>query len=469
LRISLAQALGAQEEFYAVSRGAAFPPGVDLPGRAWVGREPVWIQDLTDDPGFTRAPTAARVGLHGAAAFPIRSGDEACGVIEVFSRDPRPSDRRLLHTMADIGMKIGQFIDRESADQALRRAHEETQRILASLPGAIFLCGDGHVVQYANELATTYFATQDRPLLGQSLMACLPLCSATKERFMREFREVRMSGQRPPLDQEFEGGKRIFRYRLFPVSEHQAPRYQVGVVLWDVTEEKQFQDQLMQTDKLASLGTMVSGMAHEINNPAQAILSMAELIQEEQDPEQIRQFAADIVDYARHVSNVVRDFASYARAAGRDGQTDLDVADRLTEAVKMVRRGPHFGHVTVVTDYVGPAMMRARKAEIDQVFVNLISNAAQAMNGRGELRLSTRVETDHLVVSIGDTGSGIPKTIQARIFDPFFTTKEPGKGTGLGLSIVHRIVTKYGGTIAVESEEGQGTIFRIRFPLAAMP
>lgn len=134
----------------------------------------------------------------------------------------------------------------------------------------------------------------------------------------------------------------------------------------------------------------------------------------------------------------------------------------------MVRRGPHFGHVSVVTDFMGDAIMRARKAEIDQVFVNLISNAAQAMNGRGELRLSTRVEGETLVVSIGDTGCGIPKSIQTKIFDPFFTTKEPGKGTGLGLSIVHRIVTKYGGAIAVESEDGQGTVFRIRFPLAAV-
>jgi PAS domain S-box-containing protein len=455
------------EEFCAVSRGAAFPPGVDLPGRAWLGREPVWMPDVENDAGFTRSPTAARVGLHGAAAIPIRSGDDICGVIEVLSHDHRPSDRRVLHTMADIGMKIGQFIERESSDRALRAAHEETQRILGSLPGAIFLCGEGHVVQYANELADTYFGTPDAPLLGRSLMACLPLSRSAKDRLTQDFVEVLLSGQRPPLDREFEGGKRVFRYRLFPVStDRHAPRYEVGIVLWDITEEKQFQEQLMQTDKLASLGTMVSGMAHEINNPAQAILSMAELIQEEEDPQQIKQFAADIVDYARHVSNVVRDFASYARAAGRDGQTELDVADRLTEAVKMVRRGPHFGYVTVVTDFMGPAIIRARKAEIDQVFVNLISNAAQAMNGRGELRLSTAVEGETLVVSIGDTGCGIPKSIQAKIFDPFFTTKEPGKGTGLGLSIVHRIVTKYGGAIALESEDGQGTVFRIRFPLA---
>ena len=456
-----------EEEFLAICRIATFPLGIDLPGRTWATREPVWIWDATGDPGFTRSPTAARVGLHSAAAFPIRSGEHIHGVIELLSRNKRRPDSRLVHTLTDIGMKIGQFIDRETADQSLRLAHEETGRILASLPGAILLCGARYVVQYENELAHTFLGTNGQTSIGKSLFDCLPVTDPVRHRLMREFNDVQDSGKNRSLDQEFEDGKRVFRYRFFPVSMQHDPRYRVGMVLWDITEEKQLQDQLIQTEKLASLGTMVSGMAHEINNPAQAILSMAELIQEEENPDQIREFAADIVEYARHVSVVVRDFASYARSAGRDGQSDVDVTERLMEAVKMVRRGPHFGYVDVTTDFIGPTIIRARKAELDQVFVNLISNAVQAMNGKGHLILSTLCEEEYLVITIRDTGCGIPKTILGRIFDPFFTTKDPGKGTGLGLSIVYRIVTKYGGTIWAESEEGQGTAFHIRFPLAS--
>jgi signal transduction histidine kinase len=209
---------------------------------------------------------------------------------------------------------------------------------------------------------------------------------------------------------------------------------------------------------------MVSGMAHEINNPAQAILSMAELIQDEEDPAKIKEFATDIVTYARHVSIVVRDFASYARSAGRDGETEVDVAERLMEAVKMVRRGPHFGYVEVVTQFNALAFLRARKGEIDQVFVNLISNAAQAMGGTGRLTLATAQNEGWIDVTITDNGPGIPPAILPKIFDPFFTTKEPGKGTGLGLSIVHKIVSKHNGTITVDSTEHQGTTFRLRFP-----
>ena len=235
-------------------------------------------------------------------------------------------------------------------------------------------------------------------------------------------------------------------------------------MLWDVTDDKHLQDQLIQSEKLTSLGTMVSGMAHEINNPAQAILSMAELIQEEKDPAVIKEFAADIVGYARHVSNVVRDFAGYARSAGRDGETEIDVAERLMEAVKMARRGPHFGYVDVVTRFDAPTFLRARKSELDQVFVNLINNATQAMDGKGRLTLGAAQDGAWIDVTISDTGPGIPAAVRPRIFDPFFTTKAPGKGTGLGLSIVHKIVTRHAGTITVDSTEGEGTTFRLRFP-----
>ena len=183
-----------------------------------------------------------------------------------------------------------------------------------------------------------------------------------------------------------------------------------------------------------------------------------------QEPEKVKEFASDIVGYARNVSFFVRDFASYARSAGRDDETEIDVAERLMEAVKMVRRGPHFGYVEVITQFDAHAFLRARKGEIDQVFVNLISNAAQAMDGTGRLTLATAQDRGWIDVTISDNGPGIPPSVLPKIFDPFFTTKAPGKGTGLGLSIVHQIVTKHHGTITVNSTERVGTTFHLRFP-----
>jgi PAS domain S-box-containing protein len=452
------------DEFLAVCRSSEFPHGMDFPGIAWMSKLPLWVPDALDDSRFTRAPTASRLGIHGACSIPIRTGGVIHGVLELFSGATRTADTHLLRIMADTGMKIGQFISRTRAGEDLRAAHDMTHSLLASLPGAILLCGGDLRIQYANTLAHQYFAGANDSLMGRHLSECLALTESEARDLALNWTALPPESARRLSERECEIARRVYRYRFFPVTTSEPSQYQIGIVLWDITDEKQLQDQLIQAEKLSSLGTMVSGMAHEINNPAQAILSMAELIQEEDDPKTIKQFAADIVGYARHVSVVVRDFAGYARATGRDGETEVDVAERLMEAVKMVRRSHHFDFPDIVTQFEAPAFLRARKGEIDQVFVNLISNAVQAMNGTGRLTLATSQEGRWVEVTIADTGSGIPASVRPRIFDPFFTTKAPGKGTGLGLSIVHKIVTKHEGTIAVDSIEGEGTTFRLRFP-----
>jgi PAS domain S-box-containing protein len=452
------------EGFLSLCRSCVFPRGVDLPGIAWASKLPLWVPEVMADARFTRAPTASRLGIQSACAIPIRTGRVIHGVLELFSSAGRSADANLIHIMADTGMKIGQFIDRAKAGQALRAAHEMMQSLLAGLPGAILLCGHDLRIQYANNLAHRYFARGDELLTGRALSECLALTEPVIRQQAQESTALPAESGHLCSERECEVAKRTYRYRFFPVATPDEPQYQVGIVLWDITEEKQLQDQLIQTEKLSSLGTMVSGMAHEINNPAQAILSMAELIQEEEDPRKVNEFAADIAGYARHVSTVVRDFASYARSTGRDGETEIDVAERLMEAVKMVRRGPDFGNVETDTHFEALAFLLARKGEMDQVFVNLISNAVQAMNGTGRLTLATAQEGAWIDVTIGDNGPGIPPSILPKIFDPFFTTKNSGKGTGLGLSIVHQIVSKHNGTIAVDSVEGKGTNFRLRFP-----
>lgn len=455
------------QDFVTLCRNSAMPPGLDFPGITKTSKLPLWVPDAMVDGRFTRRPTAARLGIHTACAVPIRTGNLIQGVLELFSDSTLPPSTGLLQALTDTGMKVGQFIERTCAIQALRSSHEMTQGLLASLPGAILLCDRTQRIRYTNPLAAQYFG-EGRSLIGRLLSDCLAL-PETAIRYLNNAASPPLAetGPRPP-EGECELAGRTYRYRFFPVAAAESGEHHTGIMLWDITEDKQLQDQLIQTEKLSGLGTMVSGMAHEINNPAQAILSMAELIQDEEDPRRIKEFAADIVGYARHVSTVVRDFVSYARATGRDGETALDLAERLVEALKMVRRGPHFERLEVVTQFDVPAFLRARKGEIDQVFVNLISNAAQAMRGNGRLVLTTNQEGPWVTVTVADNGPGIPPSILPHIFDPFFTTKEAGQGTGLGLSVVRKIVAKYDGTVTVESLVGHGTTFQLRFPSAAL-
>ncbi len=410
-------------------------------------------------------PYVNAYGLKTHVGQAVRRGGRYIGSLcVVFRRDfvPTESEGRL---MGIIASAIGVEEERRKAAQALWEVSKETQSILNSLPNAVLILDENQTVVSANPLGSQLFGGTRTSILGCVLSDIFPAEEVDRIHLLLERNR---SGEEPGFckkDREFELHNRVYRYRCFPVAIHRSARPQTGLVIWDITEEKQLQEQLVQAEKLASLGTMTSGVAHEINNPTQAILGMAEIIVDETDPAKVKEYALDIVGYAQHVASVVRDFVSYARASSRDGEMELDLNQRLTQAVKMVRRGPHFGNVDVTTQFDRLPSFTARRAELDQLFINLISNAVQAMKGKGRLLLATHQQGAKIVIDVSDSGCGIPKVALKKIFDPFFTTKDPGKGTGLGLSIVYKIVAKYGGTIKVDSEEGQGTTFTIEFPV----
>jgi len=428
------------------------------------GTHPLLVRHLQETPYALTDPNVIPYNLQTYFGQAVRRDDRYVGALcVVYQRDfiPSEGDKKVIGILASA---IGVEEERKKADQALRQAYDETERILASLPGAILIVNEEERIVYSNALASQYFGEGRATLVGRSVYDALPMTEARRSRLIQGLKPHAAESGYWQQDREFQMQKRMYRYRLFPVAIRGSERPQAGLVIWDVTEEKQLQDQLVQAERLASLGTLVSGMAHEINNPAQAILGMAEIMLEESAPETVREYARDIVGYSQHIAAVVRDFASYARQTSHDGENEIDLNERLREAVRMVRRGPHFGQVEVITEFQPLRPIRARRSEIDQVFINLISNAVQAMKGTGKLTLATRLQGESVAASISDTGCGIPKALLHRIFDPFFTTKEPGQGMGIGLSIAYRIVAKYGGQINVESEEGVGTTFTITFP-----
>ena len=233
----------------------------------------------------------------------------------------------------------------------------------------------------------------------------------------------------------------------------------------DITEEQRLQEQLVQSEKLAGIGILASGVAHEINNPLSGIIGMAEVALEEEDISKSRSYLMDILNCAQRIGEIVRGLRSYSRAAKKEELSLVDLNEVLEESLKMVRLASKKTSVEVIKRFQSIEKIQANIGEIQQVFTNLITNAFQAMDGKsGNLILSTRSLKDSVEVKVSDHGMGIPQKYLSQIFDPFFTTKNPGEGTGLGLNIVYRIVTKYEGTIDVESKEQVGTTFTIKFP-----
>jgi two-component system, NtrC family, sensor kinase len=236
------------------------------------------------------------------------------------------------------------------------------------------------------------------------------------------------------------------------------------------TEElSQMQARVAQSERLASLGMLSAGVAHEINNPLGGILALSALALEDTEPDDPRrENLTEVLRQTERCRDIVKGLLEFSRQSGASDEL-VDVHEVIENTLALMVNKALFFNVDVEQD-LDPALPRVRadRSQLQQVFMNLIVNAVQAMNEQGTLGIRTRYHSDddHVEVAFSDTGRGIPPAIVGRIFDPFFTTKESGQGTGLGLSIAYGIVTKHGGTIAAESELDTGTTFTIRLPAA---
>ena len=232
-----------------------------------------------------------------------------------------------------------------------------------------------------------------------------------------------------------------------------------------VQHESRLHSELIQVDKLAGIGSFAAGIAHDINNPLQLIMGLAENLVDEQNPAVVREHSKEIIEAVKRTSAICCDLTQYARPASMPGDTVVCLNDRLDEALKIARYAASFHDNDVVKAYTPGVAVRGNPDELLHMFVNLIINAIHSMDhSGGTLTLATFLSGNGAGVRITDTGCGIDPDTSGQIFEPFFTTKERGKGTGLGLYNVKTMVEKMHGTIAVESEADRGTTFTLIFP-----
>ena len=254
------------------------------------------------------------------------------------------------------------------------------------------------------------------------------------------------------------------------VTEHKHPETEVlggaaSKVLWDIVQHaSQMQTQLFQAEKLAGMGTFASGIAHDINNPLYILLAFSENILEETDLPTIHSQAQSIIDAGKRIQAICQNITQYARAAKPRDAAPVEVNSTLDEALKIAQFATILQDLSISKNYEEKLEVLANPDELFQVFVNLMTNAIHAMEGKGTLTLSSWSENGIGKVAIGDTGCGIAQENLDKIFEPFFTTKPKGEGTGLGLHNVKAIIKKYQGDLFVESEVGKGTTFVIELP-----
>ncbi|MHB9154202.1 MAG: ATP-binding protein [Endomicrobiales bacterium] len=240
------------------------------------------------------------------------------------------------------------------------------------------------------------------------------------------------------------------------------------LIVHDVRPLKQLQMQLMQSEKMASLGLLAGGIAHEINNPMGVILGFAQSVARKiKEDHPLHLPLTSIEREAIRCKKLVADLLTFSRRSAPEMEkADLNAV--IDTAVSLVATDTKIKNIEIVKEY-GPGLPPANlnRNQIQQVIVNLCNNAVDAMPSGGRLTVKTELfaEKKAFMVRISDTGTGIPRDVQKRIFDPFFTTKDVGRGTGLGLSICYEIIQKHRGTVEVDSAPGQGTTFTFFLPL----
>jgi PAS domain S-box-containing protein len=460
-------------------------------------RGEVMRTDDTENDVRINLNAARRVGMRSMICIPLWREARPVGALSVFSVRPNEFDDRDVRTLQLIAGLLGAAMG-NAAEAAARQelmaqrtaalaALQESQELFASFmnnsPVVAFMKDEQGRRIWVNEPYRRFFQLPEGVDLARiEDVELMPASSA--EHLHREEQAVLASGK-PSASEGMipapDGTERYwFTYR-FIVKERSGRRLLGGVAL-DITERKAMQAQLVMSDRLAAVGTLAAGVAHEINNPLAFVLSnLSFLFRElqgvasELPPGRIAEMEEvlrEAADGANRVRQIVRDLRTFSRGDDDEVATPVNVQSVLESAITMAR-GELRTRARIVREYSDVPLVEGNEGRFGQVFLNLLINAAQAIpQGRPdqhEVRLVLRPAGDRVIVEVKDTGVGMSPDVRARIFDPFFTTKPVGEGTGLGLSICHGIVTGFGGEIIVESEEGQGSTFRVVLPVAQPP
>ncbi len=244
----------------------------------------------------------------------------------------------------------------------------------------------------------------------------------------------------------------------------------IHFLIKDIEQRRLAEEQIAQADKLASIGQLSAGIAHEINNPLGIILGFTQLLIRHEDPQSEKyQDLKTIEKHVRNCKTIVENLLNFARTSSPD-ENLIRIDTAIDDVLKFIHQHGDHDRIEIVKNYAPevPQIFLDEK-KIKQVFMNLLLNARHAMGNEGRLSLSTeyRPESRQVVITIADTGYGVEKRNLSRIFDPFFTTKPTGEGTGLGLSVSYGIIKNHGGDITVDSEVGRGAAFTIILPVVS--
>jgi len=352
----------------------------------------------------------------------------------------------------------------QEEEEEIKKVKDKLRLIYDSIRDYIMLVDYGRNVREANRHCIESFNLSEAFIIGKNLYSLFGMEPMTWDCPVKKSIDTMM-----PVEHELVlPDSRTLRLRSFPFIESREGSSMAVVYIKDITEQKMLSLKLVQSDKLSSLGELVSGVAHELNNPLTGILCFSELLMDGSHAPAVNDKLRKIHEASQRCKKIIENLLTFARWKRPE--------KKYEDVNRVIRRCAELREYQLKVDNIGLDLDLAAdipktmidENQIHQVFLNLINNARDAIKEKGERgRITVRsvLEKDTITVRVEDTGAGLPEEVAARIFDPFFTTKGVGKGTGLGLSISYGIINEHKGHIYAQSMPGKGTAFIVELPV----
>jgi two-component system NtrC family sensor kinase len=414
-----------------------------------------------------RPVMAADVSANRIAVLPLRAHGVTVGALGAVDPLGGAFDQAALRLLSTVATHAAIVLSNARFFDLVRAGRDQWETTFNAMTGGVAVVDQTGRIRRANRALATLVRASVPALTGRPLADTLVGSSPELAELLAAARRGEATS---PLTQPSPKLDRLLRLTAAPMRGEGGAPWSV-VLIDDVTEQAQLEAQLIQSEKMAAVGQLVSGVAHELNNPLTSITGLAEFLLEQPNPsERDHEHLRVVRDQADRAGRIVRNLLTFARKGPADVD-ELDLNDIVQRTAMLVGYELKLRDIKLETTLdPGVPTVLGDRYQIQQVVVNLVTNAIHAVQANPPDRvrrigLVTAVEDGDVLLRVSDSGAGIPEEVVGQIFTPFFTTKAPGQGTGLGLSISYRILEGHGGSLAVQRAVEGGAVFVMRLPI----
>lgn len=454
-----------------LTKGVAAP--LEGTSSGWVATNQLpWINyDLESDLSFEFDSALLQEGIHSTISIPLFK-DRPLGTLNFDSLEPNRYADKDLEILLPVAKHLSIALENALLFEEISKEKREWEKTFDAITDMVWIEDMQGKALRVNRTVIENSGRPELALVHKSSDEIFNALHITQEKY----RHNDQSEGKKRFYKELRGiGGKVYHFWSYPLVDGNGKIYGAVNYLRNVTEQKRLEQQLMRTDKLASLGTLVAGIAHEINNPlgiiagySEALLDRARNVKltELSELEDFPEYLDTINNEIFRCKNILQSLLDFARPSTGTFR-DIDINELIKEVILLVNyKAKKQKHIIELDLNRELPKMTADPGSLRQLFINIIMNSFSFMGTKGRIIISTFLEYGSWIrISIEDDGTGIPEALMHKIFDPFFSTKPIGEGTGLGLSICHRIVSDHNGTIDVENKKSGGTTFTVKLPV----